>query len=89
MGSSQRRDRVRASDRHALLVECSVTTLAIGLKGKPPYLKGTLKGRVLQDDVVWTLEGGELKLELTKADPMNDKWDGCLALPDGWQCKWQ
>ena len=44
---------------------------------------------IVKDEVVWTVEGGQLKLELTKADPMNDKWDGCLSVPDGWQCNWQ
>lgn len=72
-----------------LLVECGVTTLSVGLRGKPPYLKGTLKGKIVMDDVVWTVEGGCLRLELTKADPMNDKWDGCLEVPDEWQCNWQ
>jgi hypothetical protein len=76
-----------------LAVDIGVRTLCVGLKGKPPYLKGALGGRVLEDDTVWTIEealGGHLRhirIELTKADT-RDEWPGALSLPEGWACAW-
>lgn len=74
-----------------LRVEVGARSLSVGLKGKPPYLKGTLRGPVHPDDVVWTIEGRTLKVELTKATKeikANEEWHGCLELPDGWACDW-
>lgn len=66
----------------------------VGLKGKPPYLKGTLAAPVRSDDIVWTVEGGVLKIELTKgcsdAEAIaGESWTtAALAVPEGWTCAW-
>ena len=71
-----------------LAVDVAVTSLSIGLKGKPPYLRGTFGGKVKHDeDVVWTIEQGFLKLELSKAD-VRESWAYALKVPDNWQCSW-
>ena len=73
-----------------LSVDVGASSLAVGLKGRPPYLKGVFKGRVREDEAVWTIEAGQLKLELSKAGQtgVSDRWDGCLELPEGWACEW-
>jgi hypothetical protein len=72
--------------RKQLQVDVGPRALAIGLKGKAPYLKGTFKGVIHPDDMLWMIEDGAIKMELTKADREN--WDGCIDLPDGWKCDW-
>jgi len=73
-----------------LAVDIGVSSLELGLKGKPPYLKGKLGGRVLMDDSVWLVEEGKIRhvrIELTKADT-KEQWPGALSLPEGWECHW-
>ena len=62
-------------------------SLTVGLKGRPPYLRGELLGVVHADELIWTVEGGMLKIDLTKANPL-DRWPGAVRVPDGWRCKW-
>jgi len=72
-----------------LAVDVKPRSVAVGLKGRPPYLRGKFFGTVCDDDAVWTLEGGLLKLELSKAAASTkDHWAGALELPEGWVCKW-
>ena len=51
-------------------------------------------GRVRHDDLVWTIEKGFVKIELTKADVStstnsSSTWHRAIELPDGWECDWQ
>lgn len=72
-----------------LAVDVRPRTVAVGLKGRPPYLQGKFYGTVCDDDAVWTLEGSMLKLELTKAAASTkDHWPGAVQLPEGWACQW-
>ena len=72
-----------------LAVDVGVRSLSIGLKGAAPYLKGALQGPVQAKEMVWTVEDGKVKIELMKAKGSEAQaWDGALALPDGWVCKW-
>ena len=74
-----------------LAVDVGTRSLSVGLKGKPPYLKGALCGVVCDDDAIWTVENGFVKLELTKAATSaadNAAWHGALTLPSGWACEW-
>eukprot|EP00898_Chlorokybus_atmophyticus_P001281 jgi/Chlat1/2153/Chrsp17S02732 len=43
-------------------------TLAIGLKGNPPYLAGALPAAVKLDSSFWTLEDGTIHVTLQKAE---------------------
>ena len=65
----------------------TVLELAVGLKGKAPYLRARLGGPVHDDETVWTVEDGALKLELSKAST-GDHWRSVLQLPEGWECVW-
>ena len=74
-----------------LAVDVGTRSLSVGLKGKPPYLKGALCGVVYDDDAIWTVDNGFVKLELTKAATSaadNAAWHGALTLPSGWACEW-
>jgi len=73
-----------------LAVAIGVSSLELGLKGKSPYLKAQLGGRVLTDDSVWLVEEGKtrhVRIELTKANT-KEQWPGALSLPEGWECRW-
>ena len=76
-----------------LAVDVGVRSLKVGLKGQRPYLDAAFVGRVEPDSVVWTVEGGELHLEITKAGSSGSSellaWKGCLEpLPEGRVCEW-
>lgn len=80
-----------------LRVAVGARTLSVGLAGgQPPYIKGTFKGTVHPDEVVWTLDTArgsaagakELRLEITKAAP-GQSWAGALDLDAGWRCQWE
>ena len=70
-----------------LQVDTTARSLTIGMKGKPPYLKGALGGVIHPDDTVWTIEDGEVKVELAKANP-TEHWASCVQVEEGWACAW-
>lgn len=76
-----------------LVVDIGVRAFSVGLKGKSPYLKGQLCGRVVTEDTVWMIEEAKdghirhIRIELTKADT-KDEWPGALTLPEDWECAW-
>ena len=72
-----------------LVVEVGVRTLRVGMRGaEQPYLRGTFPAPVREDETVWTLENGEIHIELTKANA-GEHWPGALVIPDAWECKWE
>lgn len=42
------------------------TTLSVSLKGRPPLVQGTLAGRVVPGESLWTLEDGAIEVVLQK-----------------------
>jgi len=69
-------------------VDTTARSISIGLKGRPPYLKGTFPGVIHPEETVWTIhEAGEIKIELTKANT-TDHWNGCIQLDESWSCVW-
>ena len=70
-----------------LVVDIQNKSLSVGIKGRPPYLRGALAGLVHADDAVWTVTNGELKIELTKVAG-GANWNGCLLVDEGWKCEW-
>ncbi|PRW61363.1 domain-containing 2 [Chlorella sorokiniana] len=52
--------------------------LSVGIKGLPPYLDRDLGGAVKADDSFWTLDEGELQIQLTKAEE-GATWASAIA----------
>ena len=51
----------------ALSITIAPHRLTVGIRGNPPYLDEELGGEVVVGDSYWTLEDGELHLQLQKA----------------------
>ena len=66
-----------------LAVRIDTDEVAIGIRGNPPYLEHRLTERVKTEECYWTLEDGELHLQLQKlrrGKPWESLFEGHAAL---------
>lgn len=47
-------------------IKITSTSLSIGLKGNPPFLNEKFLGKIKSDDSLWTLDDGEIEINLSK-----------------------
>ena len=69
-----------------LAVRIDTDEVAIGIRGNPPYLEHRLTERVKTEECYWTLEDGELHLQLQKlrrGKPWESLFEGHAALDPG------
>lgn len=61
-------------------VDFTNTKLRVGLKGQPPIVNGEFHKRIVVDDSFWTLEDGEVVLNLQKDNKV--EWWKCVMVGD-------
>lgn len=60
-----------------LYVDLSTKHIKVGIKPNPPYLEKDLGGPIKTSESYWTLDNGELQIQLTKAQK-GETWESAL-----------
>lgn len=61
-------------------IEIKNSSLKVGVKGQTPIIKGDFHKRIIVDDSFWTLEDGDVVLNLQKENKM--EWWKCVMVGD-------
>jgi murein L,D-transpeptidase YafK len=61
-------------------IEIKNGSLKVGIKGQAPIIKGEFHKRIIVDDSFWTLEDGDVVLNLQKENKM--EWWKCVMVGD-------
>eukprot|EP00511_Aplanochytrium_stocchinoi_P003394 CAMPEP_0204827488 /NCGR_PEP_ID=MMETSP1346-20131115/4937_1 /ASSEMBLY_ACC=CAM_ASM_000771 /TAXON_ID=215587 /ORGANISM="Aplanochytrium stocchinoi, Strain GSBS06" /LENGTH=115 /DNA_ID=CAMNT_0051955931 /DNA_START=286 /DNA_END=633 /DNA_ORIENTATION=- len=61
------------------MIECNITPsrLRLGIKGNPPFIDEEFFDKVIADESMWTMDGGEIEINLQKVKKAST-WDSCL-----------